>query len=121
MADIKGKCDTCGTDDVDLYVYALPGIPMTVANCLVCMQLSCYPYGILVANTAMVGGLEYAADWWKDEVRVSLARHGKSVKEFVEDVKKSMADMDSELGPPPEAPPGVSREELAELEKGLTD
>lgn len=84
-----GKCDTCGATGVELYVYALPGIPMTVANCRVCFDVSAYPWAILVANTAAIGGLEQAASWWHEAVRISLARHGKTYAEFLLAVKES--------------------------------
>lgn len=80
---MKGTCDTCGAKDAELFVYALPGIPMTVANCRVCFEVGAYPWSVLVANTAAIGGMEQSNDWWRGEVRVSLARHGKTRVEFM--------------------------------------
>lgn len=89
-----GTCDTCGAKDVDVYVYALPGIPMSVGNCKVCTEVSAYPWMILVANTASIGGIEQANDWWKDEVRVTLARLGKTRAEFMEAVSVQVKAME---------------------------
>lgn len=95
MDSLLGTCDTCHTENVELFVYALPGIPFTVANCKVCWQVNAYPWPILVGNTAAIGGLDQAADWWKQEVRVSLARHGKTIDEFVEAVTTDLKELDN--------------------------
>ena len=86
------KCDTCGNEG-ELFVYALPGIPMSVANCQVCLDVCAYPYYILVGNTAMIGGVKEAADWWKEAILISLARHGKTLKQFNEDVENDIKAM----------------------------
>ena len=89
---MTGNCDTCGAKDVELFVYALPGIPISVGNCRVCMEVSAYPWPILVGNTAAIGGMAEAADWWKEEVRVSLARHGKTRAEFMAAIEADLKD-----------------------------
>lgn len=91
---MQGTCDTCGVKDVELFVYALPGIPMSVGNCKVCTEVSAYPWAILVANTASIGGMAEANDWWKDEVRVTLARLGKTREEFIEAVNVDIKAME---------------------------
>jgi hypothetical protein len=78
-------CDTCG-DEVasreDLFVYALPGVPVTVGNCERCWSENLYPKWVVVGNTASIGGLEHAAAWWKDAVARSLPVLGLTEDEF---------------------------------------
>lgn len=93
---MPGACDTCGYELDELRVYALPGVPVTVANCDLCTAVNAYPYGILVANTTAVDGLEHAADWWKGAVFRSLAVIDKTMREFlleVEEAKREMEEM----------------------------
>jgi hypothetical protein len=86
-----GTCETCGAL-TDLWIYALPGIPISVGNCRVCMETNSYPWTILVANTVAIGGMDHAADWWKDAVNVSLARLGKTRQEFYEAVTAALKE-----------------------------
>ena len=57
------QCETCGAD-AELFVYALPGIPMSVGNCCNCAKAGAYPLSVAIANTECIGGLEQDADWW---------------------------------------------------------
>ena len=66
MEDVR-KCETCGRLDV-LYVYALPGIAMSVGNCAECLCQDAYPLWIAEANTEATGGLEHAAEWWRESL-----------------------------------------------------
>ncbi len=68
-------CETCGKVDV-LLVYALPGIPMSVGNCSECYNQCAYPYGIAEGNTNfLLGGIENAADWWKEAMTYKDGRY----------------------------------------------
>ena len=64
---MDGKCETCGHEG-EVFVYALPGIPMSVGNCRNCAIACAYPLSVAKANTECIGGLEQAADWWKDSI-----------------------------------------------------
>lgn len=47
----------------------------------------------VVANTAMIGGLEHAADWWRDGVVMPTLTHlGVTVEEFTAQVNKTIAE-----------------------------
>ena len=61
------ECETCGAEG-EVFVYALPGIPMSVGNCRNCLRASAYPLSVAKANTECLGGLENAAEWWKDSI-----------------------------------------------------
>jgi hypothetical protein len=79
------KCDTCGTEVAsrdELLVYALPGIPVSVANCVRCWREDLYPAWAIIGETASIGGLEHAAAWWKDAVARSLPVVGLTEEEF---------------------------------------
>ena len=60
-------CETCGNEG-EVAVYALPGIPMSVGNCQECLRQGAYPLGVAEANTECIGGLDQAADWWKESM-----------------------------------------------------
>lgn len=96
---MNGTCDTCGATDTELFVYALPGIPWTVGNCRVCFEVGAYPWELLVANTAQVwaGEDDAMADWWKDAIVRSLARHGKTFEEFFTAVEQVHAEVDAAM------------------------
>lgn len=62
-----GPCQTCGTE-ADLFVYALPGIPMSVGHCRNCFIVGAYPLYIAKANTEAIGGMDAAAEWWRQSI-----------------------------------------------------
>jgi hypothetical protein len=62
--DIRA-CETCGRER-DLRVYALPGIPMSVGNCRECWEQDAMPTWVAEATLEMIGGPDYAADWFLD-------------------------------------------------------
>jgi len=61
------ECETCGAT-AELFVYALPGIPMSVGNCRNCLVANAYPLRVAKANTEVIGGIEQAADWWRQSI-----------------------------------------------------
>lgn len=68
-------CETCGKV-AKLLVYALPGIPMSIGNCKTCTNEHAYPYYIAEGNTNYcLGGLDNAADWWKESVTYKDGRY----------------------------------------------
>lgn len=86
------KCDVCN-DRGAFGVAALPGIPVSVAWCPECIQSGAIPYWALVANTAMIGGMEHAADWWKETVDLTLTWLNKDREDFEREVQ---ADIEAE-------------------------
>lgn len=78
-------CDACNTNK-SVGVASAPGVPMSVAYCQECLDANSHLMDILVANTACIGGLDYSAPWWKRVVDTSLARQGKTMEWFNEQV-----------------------------------
>jgi hypothetical protein len=78
----RDACDVCGRHR-PLYVSALAGIPMSIARCRECLaEWSAVPYGIALVNTALIGGMENAADWWKDAYTYIDGRYRRMVDAF---------------------------------------
>lgn len=78
-------CETCGKVD-KLFVYALPGIPMSVGNCKTCTEKGAYPYYIADGNTnSCLGGIDAAADWWKESVTYKDGRYQTMEEAFGDD------------------------------------
>jgi hypothetical protein len=88
--DNLGKCNCCNEREA-IGVASIPGIPMSVAWCLPCVQSGAIPYWAAVANTACISGMENAAEWWKETVDVTLAWHNKTREEFDSDVAVELA------------------------------
>jgi hypothetical protein len=87
--DNLGKCNCCD-DRQAIGVAAIPGIPMSVAWCYPCLQSGAIPYWAAVANTSLIGGIEAAAEWWKDLIEDTLAWHKKTLEEFNADVAEEI-------------------------------
>lgn len=83
--DFEWLCDVCQTGRPK-GVYAMPGVPGSFAYCDACLQANAHPYGVMVANTAMIGGLAEAADWWQRIVDDTLAHLGIERDAFLQDV-----------------------------------
>jgi len=105
MIDIR-ECETCRRER-QVFVYALPGIPMSVGNCLECWQNDAYPYNIAAANTAMIGGTEYSAEWWRESMTFKDGTYiliadafppgSSEIKKLIEDMNRADADTEDEL------------------------
>lgn len=74
MTNEERACETCGTIAF-LYVYALPGIPMSVGNCYECFSRNAYPLDVAEANLECIGGLELAAEWWRKSITYKDGRY----------------------------------------------
>lgn len=71
----RRACETCGKVD-KLFVYALPGIPMSVGNCGTCFEKCAYPYGVAEGNTNYcLGGIDNTAEWWKKSITYKDGRY----------------------------------------------
>ncbi len=77
-------CETCSVLG-EVVVYALPGIPMSVGNCRTCFEQCAYPLSVAEANIEIIGGLENAADWWKQSITYKDGRY-LTVEEAFRDV-----------------------------------
>lgn len=91
-------CDVCGKEPA-VGVAAVPGVPISMAYGRDCLEANAHPYGILVANTALVGGLDRAGDWWIEMVDATLLHLHKTRVDFDRDVRQVMRDMDEDPHP----------------------
>lgn len=83
-------CEVCHHESA-VGVAAVPGVPISVAYGRECLNANAHPYTIVVANTAMVGGYEHAADWWQQMVDDTLAHLGYERDRFDNDVQVAAA------------------------------
>jgi hypothetical protein len=88
-------CDVCGEREAT-GVGAMPGVPISFAYCKDCLRANAHPYAIVVANTAMLGGMAEAAPWWQQLVDDTLAHLRKSRERFDGDVAAEIAIMAEE-------------------------
>ena len=94
MADLPElTCNVCG-EETAVGVASMPGVPASFAYGRRCLDANAHPYGIVVANTAMIGDLEHTADWWKEIVACTLRHLDVPVLQFNQDVAAAMADME---------------------------
>lgn len=78
-------CDVCGNEPA-VGVAAVPGVPISMAYGANCLRANAHPYGIVVANTALAGGYDACAEWWKQMVDDTLSHLNKTREEFDRDV-----------------------------------
>jgi hypothetical protein len=102
-------CDVCG-ERPSLGVGAMPGVPISFAYCKDCLRANAHPYAIVVANTAMLGGMDGAAPWWVQLVEDTLAHLGKTRAEFDASVLAEQQEF--------EAAEARANEEFARTEEG---
>lgn len=60
-------CDVCERPDEKVVgVAAVPGVPMSLAYCETCLRNHAWgPLWLAENNAEMIGGMEHAADWFK--------------------------------------------------------
>lgn len=88
------KCDVCDNEP-SIGVVAVPGVPASVSYGQKCFEANAHPWTILVANTAIGGGYDHMATWWKKMVDDTIKHLNKTREQFDADVAKSMKDLDS--------------------------
>lgn len=84
-------CDVCGENEA-VGVACVPGVPMSVPYCKVCLKANAHPLPVLIANTACIGGLDNASDEWKQMVTDTLKHLDKTLEWFNEEVNKEVKD-----------------------------
>jgi hypothetical protein len=84
-------CEVCGKNE-SVGVASVPGVPYSAAYCRSCLEADAHPYGIVVANTASLGGIEEAAPWWVALVKSTIAFHGKTMEQFNADVEDAIME-----------------------------
>lgn len=96
MADLDlGNCQCCDNEPA-VGVASIPGVPMSIAWGRKCLDAQVVPYWVAVANSAMIGGYDQAAEWWKETVEDTLAYFDKSMEQYLADVAADMAHMEAE-------------------------
>lgn len=78
---MHGKCDVCDAEPA-VGVGCPPMVAMSVAYCAKCLAANAHPWSILVANTAICGGLEQTNDAWRWMVESTCKHLGRSLEEF---------------------------------------
>lgn len=91
-----GKCDCCNKEP-SIGVAALPGMPMSIAWCTKCLQAEVIPIWAAISNTACIGGMNDAAQWWIELIERSLKYHNYSRDQFDANVAHEIATMDQIL------------------------
>lgn len=81
-------CGACGIDRA-VGVAAVPMVPCSVPYCKKCLMANNHPMGVLIANTACIGGLEHANEYWKGMVTDSLKFQGRTLDWFNSEVARS--------------------------------
>lgn len=87
-------CDVCNNEPAK-GVASVPGVPVSVAYGEKCLAANAHPYGIVVANTALIGGYEHAAGWWRDMVDCTLSHLAIPRDKFNADVGEAMREVDT--------------------------
>jgi hypothetical protein len=86
-----GPCQVCDREPA-VGVASMPGIPMSFAYGRQCLQANAHPIEIVVGNTALMGGMDAAAEWWWELVSDTLAHLGIRRAEFNDMVDQAIKD-----------------------------
>ena len=92
-------CEVCNKNE-SVGVAAMPGVPMSFAYCLECLKADAHPYFAVVANTACIGGLSHAGEWWIELINATLKHLGKTPEQFAQDVEQAIKEMDAQMSEP---------------------
>lgn len=82
-------CDAC-TKNEAIGVACVPMVPCSMAYCKECLQANSHPMNVLIANTACIGGLGLANEFWKAMVMDSLKHQDKTLEWFNKQVAESI-------------------------------
>lgn len=88
-------CEVCGLHPA-IGVACVPGLPVSAAYCTRCVQANAHPWGYLVANTAIAGGLHHTAPYWREMVENTCTHLGKTMVQFNDDVTATINDLPKE-------------------------
>lgn len=89
-------CEVCRREPA-VGVGAVPGVPYSAAFGEACLAAGASPLWVVVANTALAGGLQHAADWWIEEmVEPTLTHLGVSREDFDRQVAQAIAEFEQE-------------------------
>ena len=94
MTAALGLCEVCATRPA--VAVLATSVPYSAAYCRECAEAGADPYWVIVANTAAVGGMSHANEWWRDQVERTLKHLDKSREGFDADVIIAMAEIDAQ-------------------------
>lgn len=98
-------------------VAAVPCVPYSASYGSNCLAANAHPYWVLVANTAMCGGYDQTAEFWRQMVDDTLEWLGKTREEFDAAVAEVIAEGERAV-----TDPAYAREcEEAELAEELRE
>lgn len=84
--DEKLICDVCGQEAIGVVASRLG--PISFAKCKRCFENGLEPYWLVVATIVMIGGLDNAAEWLKELVKITLEFKGITMEKFIDDVQE---------------------------------
>lgn len=91
MTDLS-ICEVCGARPA-IGVFST-SIPYSAAYCRECVEAGVDPYWVIVSNTACVGGLAQANEWWEGQVTRTLEHLGRSREQFDVEVAEAIKQME---------------------------
>lgn len=90
-------CESCGSTENIAGVACVPGVPYSACYCVPCLRANSHPLPILVANTAVCGGLDQMCAEWRQMVTDSLAHQNVTLEEFNRLVDVAITDLNAEV------------------------
>ena len=87
-------CEVCGKNEA-VGVACVPMVPMSCAYCSECLRVNAHPWGVLVANTICIGGLDQANEEWKQMVQDTCTHLGRTLEQFNLAVEQGIKEMDA--------------------------
>lgn len=90
--DKQLMCEVCNKEKA-VGVACVPAVPYSAAYGKNCLEANAHPWHILVANTAMMGGLEYACEEWVQMVQDTCNHLDRPIKRFQREVKATILRM----------------------------
>lgn len=92
MTEQKLLCGVCNKNE-QVGVCCVPGVPYSTGYCEECLRADAHPYDILVAQTAILGGIEGTNLAWQEMILNTLIHLEKEIEEFEEDVQESIRSL----------------------------
>ncbi len=71
-----------------LVLLRLVWVRSVLQKCKRCFENGLEPYWLVVATIVMIGGLDNAAEWLKELVKITLEFKGITMEKFIDDVQE---------------------------------
>lgn len=92
--DNKKTCDVCDNEP-SVGVACVPMMPISVAYGTKCLKANAHPWGLLIGNTAIVGGYTETSTEWQAMVQDTIKHLNKTFEEFNKEVGRTIRDLNS--------------------------